>query len=412
MVWIRLCVAALVALRLVTQLWLEAANRAEARRSAGSIPASLQGLMDPPTHERSVRYTLAKSKLGSVAAVVDAAVLLGMLFSGLLPWLWAGINAISSGSDWTGALFVVAAMVLSAIPGLPLDWWSQFRLEQEFGFNRGTLGLWITDHLKYLLMGVAIGFPVMWAMLCLAHLAGFYWWIWGFALLQGVRLLMVVLFPRLILPLFNRLSPLPEGDLRERLMVLAGRAGFPARTIEVMDGSKRSGHSNAFFTGFGRFRHIVLFDTLMAQLTPEEVEAVLAHEIGHYKCKHVSRTLALTALLQFGAFAAIGWLARLPGFDEAFGLPGRALAPTLLLVALMGGLVTFWFAPAMNWWSRRNEFEADAFARRAVGSSLPLIGALRRLYRENLSNTAPHPIYSMVYYSHPTLPERERALRQ
>jgi STE24 endopeptidase len=177
-----------------------------------------------------------------------------------------------------------------------------------------------------------------------------------------------------------------------------------------MDGSRRSGHSNAFFTGFGRFRHIVLFDTLMAQLAPEEVEAVLAHEIGHYKCGHVPKALALTAVLQFAAFAAIAWLARIGSFNAAFGLPPHGLAPTFLLVGLAGGLVTFWFAPAANWLSRRNEYEADAFAMDAVGSSAPMTGALRKLSRENLSNLTPHPIYSMVYYSHPTLVERERAL--
>jgi STE24 endopeptidase len=179
-----------------------------------------------------------------------------------------------------------------------------------------------------------------------------------------------------------------------------------------MDGSKRSGHSNAFFTGFGRFRRIVLFDTLMAKLEPEEVEAVLAHEIGHYKCGHIPRMLALMAFVQLAAVAAVAWLARTPWFNAAFGLPEGVPAPAFLLVVLLGGLVTFWFAPAGNWLSRRNEFEADAFAKSAVGSSAPMIGALRKLSQKNLSNLTPHPLYSMVFYSHPTLLERERALRR
>ncbi len=223
---------------------------------------------------------------------------------------------------------------------------------------------------------------------------------------------MIVFYPRFILPWFNKLSPLPDSDQRTKLLALSQRTGFRAKTIEIMDGSRRSGHSNAFFTGFGRFRRIVLFDTLMTQLAPDELEAVLAHEIGHYKCGHIPKFLALTAILQFGAFAIVAWLARAPWFNAAFGLPRGVLAATFLLVALLGGLVTFWFAPAGNWLSRKNEFEADSFAKRAIGASMPMIGALRKLSRENLSNLTPHPIYSMVYYSHPTLAERERALQK
>jgi STE24 endopeptidase len=229
-------------------------------------------------------------------------------------------------------------------------------------------------------------------------------------LLFGFQMLMMVLYPKLILPLFNKLTPLPEGDARARLLALADRTGFRAKTIEVMDGSKRSGHSNAFFTGFGRFRRIVLFDTLIAQLTQEELEAVLAHEIGHYKCGHIPKFLAVMAALQLGAFGVVAWLAGAPWFNTAFGLPAGALAPTFLLFALLGGLVTFWFGFLGNRLSRKNEYEADAFARKAMNSAAPLIGALRKLSQKNLSNLTPHPLYSAVYYSHPTLVERERAL--
>ena len=406
----RLCAALLVAARLVVQLVLDGANRREALRNAERCPPALEGLMDPGAYAKSVRYTLAKGRLSSAESAYGAAVLLVMLYGGVLPWLWGAIGGPSKGAPWGGALFVVAAMALSGLLGLPLEWWAQFRLEERFGFNRSTLRLWVADQARYLALGLAVGLPLVWALLWLAGRAGGLWWVWGFALMLGVRLVMIVLFPTLILPLFNRLSPLPDGDLRKRLLALAGRTGFPASTIEVMDGSRRSGHSNAFFTGFGRFRHIVLFDTLIAQLAPGEVEAVLAHEIGHYKRGHVPKALALSTVMQFAAFAAVAWLARVDAFNAAFGLPARALAPTFLLAGLMGGLVTFWFTPVVNWLSRRNEYEADAFARDAVGSSAPMTGALRKLSRENLSNLTPHPVYSMVYYSHPTLVERERAL--
>jgi STE24 endopeptidase len=406
--WLPACVLAVVVLRLAAQLALEELNRMEARRNAMRCPEALAGIMDAGTYSRSVQYTLAKGSLGSY----DAVVLIALLFSGALPWLWAGVDGLAPGAPWCGALSIVVTMFALWLSGLPLEWWSQFRLEERFGFNKSTPGLWAADRVKFALIGLGIGFALAWAVLSLADRAGSSWWVWGFALVFGFQLLMVALYPKLILPLFNKLSPLPEGDLRARLMALAQRTGFRARAIESMDGSRRSGHSNAYFAGFGRFRRIVLFDTLMAQLSPEELEAVLAHEIGHYKCGHIPKFMALSALLQLGALAAVAWLARSPWFNAGFGLPGGALAPTVVLVALLGGLVTFWLAPAGNWLSRRNEFEADAFARDSIGSSAPLIGALRKLSRDNLSNLTPHPVYSMVYYSHPTLVERERALQE
>jgi STE24 endopeptidase len=357
-----------------------------------------------------VDYTQAKSRFASVEFVFDVAILLVLLFSGVLPWLWQRFDALAPGAAWSGALFLIVTMILLGLPGLPLAWWSQFRLEARFGFNKSTLGLWITDQVKSTLLGLAIGFPLAWGLLALVGWVGAWWWVWGFVLLFGFQLLMMVLYPKLILPLFNKLTPLPEGDARARLLALAERTGFRAKTIEVMDGSKRSGHSNAFFTGFGRFRRIVLFDTLITQLTQAELEAVLAHEIGHYKCGHIPKFLAVMAALQLGAFGVVAGLANAPWFNSAFGLPAGALAPTFLLFALLGGLVTFWFTFLGNRLSRKNEYEADAFAKKAMESAAPLVGALRKLSQKNLSNLTPHPLYSAVYYSHPTLVERERAL--
>ena len=410
MSWFPLTVVALVLLRLVAQLVLEALNRAEARRNAAQRPAALVDVMDEATYAKSVEYTVAKSRFSSVETIYEVVILLVLLFSGALPWLWGKFDHLAPGAAWSGALFLVGTMILLGLPSLPLEWWSKFRLEQRFGFNKSTVGLWVADHIKSTLLGLAIGFPLMWALLALVGWVGAYWWVWGFILLFGFQMLMMVLYPKLILPLFNKLAPLPDGEQRTRLLALSERTGFRAQTIEVMDGSKRSGHSNAFFTGFGRFRRIVLFDTLMAQLAPEELEAVLAHEIGHYKCGHIPKFLALMALFQCGAFAVIAGLARSGWFNTAFGLPPGVLAPTFLLFGLLGGLVTFWFAPAGNWLSRKNEYEADAFAKNAIGSAGPMIGALRKLSQKNLSNLTPHPLYGTVYYSHPTLVERERAL--
>lgn len=408
--WFPALVLGLIVLRTGAQLWLEALNRAETRRHAGGLPPAFAGVMDAATFARAVDYTLARSRFASWSLGWDAVVLVAVLWSGLLPALWAPIDALAPGAAWSGALFLVVVGWLLSLPSLPWEWWSQFRLEQRFGFNQSTLRLWITDQVKGWVLGGAIGFPLASALLALVSRAGNAWWIWGFVLLFGFQLLMIVLYPKLILPLFNKLTPLPENDLRARLLALADRTGFQARTIEVIDGSKRSAHSNAFFTGFGRFRRIVLFDTLIAQLTPEELEAVLAHEIGHYRRGHIPKHLAAAAALQLGGFAALAWLAQAPWFNAAFGLPAGAVAPSFLLFGLLGGLVTFWFSPLGNYVSRRHEYEADAFAREALASPEPLRSALRKLAQKNLSNLTPHPLYSAVHYSHPTLLERERAL--
>lgn len=403
--------AALLGLRLIADLVLSALNRGEVRRHAGSPPPAAAAIMDGPTYTKSVDYTLEKSRFGVITEIFDTLVLALVLFGGVLPKLftltagWGTAEAL-----WTRVAFVLLAAILLSIPSLPFEWWEQFRLEQKFGFNKSTPGLWVTDKLKGVLLMLAIGFPLLWVLLWVVERAGPTWWIWGFALMLGFQLLMLVLYPKVILPLFNKLTPLPEGELRTRLMALADRTGFKAQTIEVIDGSKRSGHSNAYFTGFGRFRRIVLFDTLIAQLTTEELEAVLAHEIGHYRRGHIPKMLAMSAVMMLAAFATIAWLARSNWFNPAFGfLPGET-APSFLLFGLLSGAVTFWFAPLGNLLSRKYEYEADAFARDAIGGPAAMVGALRKLAQKNLSNLTPHPWFSGFYYSHPTLVEREAAL--
>lgn len=403
-------VAIMLGLRLAGELVLAELNRREVRRHAAQAPAAVAALVDAPTYAKSVAYTDTKLRFGMLTEIFDTALLAAVIFSGLLPWIYAQFAPLAPEGTWDDALFIGAVAVLLSLPSQPFDWWSTFRLEARFGFNNSTLGLWLTDKAKGLLLAALLGFPLLWALLSLVLWVGSWWWLWGFALLFGFQLLMIVLYPKLILPLFNKLTPLPPGELRTRLLALAERTGFKARTIEVLDGSKRSGHSNAYFTGFGRFRRIVLFDTLVQQLTPAELEAVLAHEIGHYRCGHIPKMLAVSAALQLGAFAAIAWLAAGPWFNPAFGFPAGALAPAFLLFGLLGGVVAFWFAPLGNMVSRKHEYEADAFAREAMGGPVPLVGALRKLAQKNLTNLTPHPWYSGFHYSHPTLIERERAL--
>jgi STE24 endopeptidase len=304
-----------------------------------------------------------------------------------------------------------------SIPGLPFAWYAQFKIEERFGFNSTSMKVWIADHLKGLVLGVLLGYPVLVLVLKLIEWTGCNWWLWAAAVVVAFQLLVLLIAPAIIMPLFNKFTPLAEGALRERLFALARRTGFPTRSIDVMDGSKRSRHSNAFFTGFGRFRKIVLFDTLVTQLAEPELESVLAHEIGHYKKRHVVKLLGVSIFGVFMGFAAVAWLARQQWFYRAFGFEYHAgfvaanVVPAMLLFALLAGTISFWFSPLVHIWSRRFEYEADAFARATTGDAQPLIQALRKLTERNLSNLTPHPLYSGFYYSHPTLLERERALQ-
>lgn len=402
--------ATLLALRLAGELLLARLNLLELSRHSEAPPPALAGLLDSTAYARSVAYSRAKLRFGMLTECVDTAIVAALLLSGVLPWLHNSFAAWAPDATWNQALFLICVALLMGIPALPFEWWSQFRIEQRFGFNNAGPALWLGDKVRDTTVGVLIGFPLLWLLLSLVAWVGSTWWIIAFGIVFAFQLAMIVLYPKLILPLYNKLSPLEDGELRTRLMALAERTGFQARSIEIIDGSKRSGHSNAYFSGFGRFRRIVLYDTLVQQLSAEELEAVLAHEIGHYRCGHVPRMIAMSAAMLFGVFALIAWLSSSAWFNPAFGFAPGLLAPSFLLVALLAGSASFWLTPLVNALSRRHEYEADAFAAKAMGSPAPLLAALRKLAGKNLTNLTPHPLYSGFHYSHPTLVERERAL--
>jgi STE24 endopeptidase len=405
----------LILARAVTELWLGRLNQCHVRAHRNEVPPAFRGAMDESTYRRSIDYTMAKSRFGNIVNVFDAVVLIAVLFSGLLPWAFGKFGFGTSTLAMAGFLFITG--IVLSIPGLPFAWYAQFKIEERFGFNTTSMKMWIVDRLKGLLLAVLLGCPVLVLVLKLIEWTGINWWLWAAAVVVAFQLLVLLIAPAIIMPLFNKFTPLAEGALRERLFALARRTGFPTRSIEVMDGSKRSRHSNAFFTGFGRFRKIVLFDTLIAQLTEPEVESVLAHEIGHYKKRHVVKLFGVSIAGIVMAFAAIAWLARQQWFYHAFGFEHRVgfaatnVVPAMLLFALLSGTITFWVSPLIHIWSRRFEYDADAFAGATMGEPQSLIQALRKLSEKNLSNLTPHPFYSSFYYSHPTLLERERALR-
>lgn len=404
---IAVCAAGLVVTRWAAQLWLERLNQSHVRTHTGQLPKAFRGVMDEPTYAKSVQYTLANSRFSQFEATFDLIVLLAVLFSGVLPWT---AKIFDGASVWIQAAQIFAVFTATSAAALPLRWWNQFCLEERFGFNTTTQATWWLDRAKEFLLAIVLGYPLLVLMLQCVTWAGQWWWLWAWGALMSFQLLVSALAPALILPLFNKLTPLPDGSLRERLLGLADKTSFRAASIQVMDGSRRSRHANAFFTGFGRFRKIVLFDTLMSQLTEPELEAVLAHEIGHWRRRHIVKMLVMAAVSSLVAFAAIAWLARQGWFATAFGLSAGNVGDALLLFGLLAGTVMFWLSPLTHWWSRRYEYEADAFAKEVVGSAQPLVGALRKLNEKNLSNLTPHPAYSGFYYSHPTLLERERAL--
>lgn len=397
--------------KLAAELALDALNRSQVAKNAVSIPAELDGIMSEEKFAKANEYTLAKSRFGTLGLLLDAAMLAAVILSGLLPLAHEAWVGSVGGSGWSSALFLVVVMIALSLPGLPLEFYEQFRIEERFGFNRSTKKLWVVDKIKGTLVGLIIGFPLLWLLISLVGWLGAYWWVYGFGIMFAFQLVMMVLYPMLIIPLFNKLTPLEDGPLRSRLMAMSDKAGFKCNAIQVIDGSKRSAHSNAYFTGFGKFRRIVLYDTLIEQLGEDEIEAVLAHEIGHYKKGHIPKMIASSALMMFAGFWVVGYLATDEAFFAGFGFQAASIGIAFLLFGLLGSLFTFWLSPLFNVMSRKHEYEADAFARDVVGDWRPLSNALRSLSEKNLSNLLPHPAYSGFHYSHPTLLERESAMK-
>lgn len=408
--WFAILVLVLILAKLAVQIWLERLNNGHVQARVEAVPEAFRAFIDEATYRKTIAYTLAKGNFHQADLAWSALVLMGVLFSGVLPWGYDAIRSQFGDSVWAMAGFLFLAGVALSIPGLPMEWFAQFRLEQRFGFNTSTQATWWLDRMKGLMIGLVLLCPLLALVLKLSEWAGRWWWFWAWVAFVCFQFLMLVLAPVILLPLFNKFTPLPEGELRDRLFELARRTGFRARSIQVMDGSRRSRHSNAFFVGFGRFRKIVLFDTLIEQLPGQELEAVLAHEIGHYQRKHIPKLVAASMAGGLAGLFALFLLSEQAWFYQAFGFQTGSLVPALLIFGLISGVATFWLSPLTHFWSRKYEYEADAFAAKVMKSAAPLVGALRKLNEKNLSNLTPHPLYSGFYHSHPTLLEREAAL--
>jgi STE24 endopeptidase len=304
---------------------------------------------------------------------------------------------------------VAAFSLIGGLIGLPLSWWATFRLEARFGFNRSSLGLWVADGIKSSLVGALIGLPLLAAVLWLMGAAGGTWWLWAWGLWMGFNLLMLVLYPTVIAPLFNQFKPLDDPELQGRVQSLMQRCGFTAKGLFVMDGSKRSAHANAYFTGFGAAKRVVFFDTLLAQLSPGEIDAVLAHELGHFKHRHILKRIVVLFALSGVGLAALGFAASQAWFYTGLGVMPSLVAPNdalaLILFMLFVPLVSYFVSPVASLRSRQDEFEADAYASEHAQAS-DLASALLKLYKDNASTLTPDPLYVRFYHSHPPASER------
>jgi STE24 endopeptidase len=394
-----------------TRLWLAQRQIAAVTRHRSQVPEPFAQSISPTDHHKAADYAVARTRLGRIDTVIDAAVLLALTLGGgitVLDRLW---RRLPLGEPWHGALVILSVLLVMALIGLPLSLWSTFRLEARFGFNRTTLALFFMDRLKGLLLGALIGAPLLLAALELMHRAGALWWIYVWALWLGVSLLLTWAYPALIAPLFNRFSPLSDDSLRTRIEALLQRCGFASRGVFVIDGSRRSAHGNAYFTGVGRNKRIVFFDTLISTLDPGEIEAVLAHELGHFKLHHIRRRLIISAVLGLAGLALLGWLATRAWFYQGLGLPGATNYGALLLFMLVTPVFTFFVTPLAAHWSRRDEYAADAFAAQHTPAAA-LMAALVKLYRDNATTLTPDRVHSQFYDSHPPALARIARLRE
>jgi STE24 endopeptidase len=399
-------VAALVA-TLIARLWLSRRQIAFVTAHRDEVPAAFASSIDLAAHRKAADYTVAKQRFFMLETIVDAIVLLLITLGGGLAFLFAWTERVDVSPLWRDILLFAGLAIVSGIVALPFSWWHTFRIEERFGFNRTTLTLWLADLAKGIAIGIALGLPLALIALWLMRNAGPLWWLWVWLAWMGFQLLMLVLYPTIIAPLFNKFSPLPSGPARERIESLLARCNFAARGLFVMDGSKRSGHGNAYFTGFGRARRVVFFDTLLSRLAPEEIEAVLAHELGHFKLRHVIKRVAWSAVLSLGFLALLAWLATKPWFYAGLGIPADEVAaamtrPGVALVLFMLALPVFTFVlhPLSALYSRKHEFEADAFAAQHA-SATALTHALVKLYEDNAATLTPDPLHSAFYDSHP-----------
>jgi len=369
------------------------------------VPDSFADKISLEDHQKAADYTTAKVRFGRLPLAYEVALLLAWTLGGGLQWLDQNILAFDLSPILTGIIVILVFTIISAMLDLPFSIYSTFVLEEKFGFNRTTPKTFITDMIKGSLLGLVIGVPLLYVILWLMEQTGDQWWIYTWLVISGFSLFMMWVYPTWIAPLFNKFEPLEEGETLNRITSLLTRCGFNSNGIFVIDGSKRSSHGNAYFSGFGRNKRIVFFDTLLKMLNDDELEAVLAHELGHFKKKHIIKGMAISFATTLLGLAILAWLMKAEWFYTSLGIDQVSTYMALLLFTLILPVFTFIFQPLFSIFSRKNEFEADAFAAEQTEARY-LIHALVGLYRENASTLTPDPVYSAFYDSHPPAPVR------
>jgi STE24 endopeptidase len=395
----------------VTRLWLSQRQMRHVRAHRGAVPQTFADAIPLAAHQKAADYTVAKARLGMLELMIGAVALLALTLGGLIDWLheqWARL--LDPAGLWHGVALIGAVLVLLALIDLPLALYRTFVIEQRYGFNRMTARLFLVDLAKQALLAMALGVPLLLLVLWLMQKMGSLWWLYVWLAWMAFNLLVLLLFPTFIAPLFNRFTRLEDPSLASRIEALLARCGFRASGLYVMDGSKRSSHGNAYFTGFGAAKRIVFFDTLLSRLAPPEVEAVLAHELGHYRLHHVWKRIALVFAGSLAFLWLLGQLIDKPWFYQGLGVSHPGTAAALLLFMLVVPVFTFFLQPLSSLYSRRHEFEADAYAARHAESS-DLVNALVKLYQDNAATLTPDPVHSAFYDSHPPAAVRIARLR-
>jgi STE24 endopeptidase len=395
----------------LTRSWLNQRQVAAVLRHRAEVPEAFRAQIDLAAHQKAADYTVASAQIGRWDNLLDAAL-------ALLLTLGGGLNAIDSAwqaahlpAVWHGTVVVLSSFLLVSLIGLPLSLWRTFGVEARFGFNRMTVGLFVADLFKGLLLGLVLGGPLVFVILWLMQRAGSLWWLYAWFVWLAFTLLITWAWPTLIAPLFNKFTPLSDEALKQRTEALLQRCGFSSRGVFVMDGSRRSVHGNAYFTGVGRSKRIVFFDTLLERLQIAEVEAVLAHELGHFRLHHVRWRLVLSLAFGLGGLALLGWLTQWPDFYRAFGIATPSPHAALLLFVFVLPVFTYFTTPLGAWWSRKHEFEADEFAAK-FADARQLAEALVKLYRDNATTLTPDRLHSAFYDSHPPALVRISRLQQ
>ncbi len=389
----------------ILQIWLARRQCIMVRTHQGIVPTAFADTITLADHQLAATYTIAKTRFGQKMLIVDAIIVILWTLGGGLEYLDQAWRSLEWPPLWTGVVVMMSMMIISSILELPAQFYSTFHIEAKFGFNRTTLALFIMDLIKLLSLTLVLGIPLILLVLWLMTHAGQYWWAYVWLVWMGFSLLLMWAYPTLIAPWFNQFKPLEHPQLQQRIEALLQRNGFISRGILVMDGSKRSGHGNAYFTGLGNHKQIVFFDTLLAHLNEEEVEAVLAHEVGHFKRKHVQTRILLMAGMSLAGLAILGWLMEMEWFYHGLGVNTPSTYLALLLFMIIIPIFTFFLAPLLAWASRRHEFEADDFAAQQA-KPVALVQALVKLYKDNASTLTPDPWYSAFHDSHPSAPVR------